>query len=59
MQSDAKYREPESWEKGLLALNQGVWDQDNMNEEAFRRWKPKNKAMAKDLFSAQGEGSGS
>ena len=27
------YREPEKWEKGLVALNEGVFDSENMSEE--------------------------
>jgi hypothetical protein len=37
------YREPEQWEKNIVALDRGEWE-DGMNPEAFKRWKAKERA---------------
>ena len=39
------FREPESWEKHILALEKGEWTQGMEQNGAFKRWKKERPAM--------------
>lgn len=43
------YREPEEWEKNIVALTRGEWA-EGMSEEAFKRWKGKERRGIGSMF---------
>lgn len=44
------FREPEDWEKCILALEKGEWTDEMQNKGAFKRWKKERPAMPSTLM---------